>query len=418
MYEGKPLVLVIGSTSTGRTPIAAGLLRHALGAGVVVRTAGVLAHDGEGAAPEAQMAMEQLGIDISRHLSRPLDPQDHRNAELLLAVDRGTELVLFTEFRNDSRIACLSTLANLPDVLDPHRMPLGVWVASVRQLHDQVTKAVPIIRERLGIAGQEPLPFPKRKVERRKQNEPKPFVLGTGARVQWDDDEEMQRLLRLIEQGQSVEEPGLDVITAEQSDAVQNGTGDLLTSTQVEVDLPEANAETSSIADGALAEQPTIGSTSSAVPAVDQVLSEPEPSQLDVPAAATPEPVVAHTEAPAEPMVADAPTTLNTADSGTRVEHVTRMTRLLEMAGQAPEIVDWERLRGELVNRLRAVAQQGTGAMDFAPAATLMIEGKLVQLAVQPPAEALQLLRRSIERLAAPLKPAELATIGAELGQW
>src|SRR3712207_2151016 len=101
MYEGKPLLLVVGGSDTGRTPIAAGLLRRALGAGVVVLTAGVLSHAGESAAPEAQMALEQIGVDISRHISRPLDSVDHRAAELLLAVDRGTELVLFTQFPQD-----------------------------------------------------------------------------------------------------------------------------------------------------------------------------------------------------------------------------------------------------------------------------------------------------------------------------
>ncbi len=59
MYEGKPLAIVVGSSNTGRTPITAGLLRRMLGAHVAVQTAGVLAHEGEGAIPEAQMALEQ-----------------------------------------------------------------------------------------------------------------------------------------------------------------------------------------------------------------------------------------------------------------------------------------------------------------------------------------------------------------------
>ena len=65
MYEGKPLALVVGNTDTGRTPMAAALLRRALGPHVIVQTAGVLSHAGEGATPEAQMAIEQIGLTFT-----------------------------------------------------------------------------------------------------------------------------------------------------------------------------------------------------------------------------------------------------------------------------------------------------------------------------------------------------------------
>lgn len=361
MYEGKPMVLVIGGTDTGRTPIAAALLRKALGAGVIVRTAGVLSHDGEGAVPEAQMALDQLGIDISRHLSRPLRHAEHRNAELLLAVDRGTELVLFSEFPNDPRVACLAALADMPDVLDPHRMPLGIWVAATKQLGDQVAAALPLIRALLKIEGQAPLPPPERRIERRKSNGSRgPLVLGTGHKMDWDRDEEMQRLMSLIN-----------------SDAPPG-------------DEAEPNGEPDALESGAIAAEPSIDDAAQG--SVDMWnVSEP------VPADPTP--------SPASP-------------AATRTEHVARIAKVLAAAEELPEIVDWGRLRSDLITRLRAIGEQAHGAMDFAAAATLMIEGKVQQCKTLPNADALLLLRRSVRRLAEPVGAGDLAEIGNELGQW
>ncbi len=378
MYEGKPMVLVIGSTDTGRTPIAAALLRRALGAGVAVRTAGVLAHEGEGAAPEAQLALDQLNIDISRHISRPLRYEEHARAELLLAVDRGTELVLFADFPNDPRVACLPVLANMPDVLDPHRMPLGVWIAAMRQLHDQVQAALPIIRERLGIQDQAPLPITPPKVERRRSASRRTSpVLGSGVRVTWEQDPEMQQLLAMIgsDDGQGPSRPDAP---ADSSDG------------------PATTAYWSDAGD----QQRTTG------------WLPPDDSSADGPTAAAD---MSHRSAPGPSAHEQA---LPVAADASREEHVRRMERMLEAAAEAPEIVDWLRLRGELVSRLRAVAAQAQGALDFAPAASLMLEGKLMQCAALPAADALDLVRRSINHLAAPVTADKLAAIGANMAEW
>ncbi len=156
MREGRPLVMVVGGSGTGRTPMVAGLLRAALGEDAVVQTGGVLAHTGESAVMEAQMALEQLGVSLREHRAQPLTAEHRRHADLLLAVDRGTALVLHSEFPHDERVVSLAALCDQPDVLDPHRMPLGVWIATARQLQGQVTQAVPELRQRLRLAPASP----------------------------------------------------------------------------------------------------------------------------------------------------------------------------------------------------------------------------------------------------------------------
>lgn len=360
MYEGKPLLLVIGGSDTGRTPIAAGLLRHALGGSAIVLSAGVLSHAGESAATEAQMALESIGIDISNHVARPLDDTEHRQAELLLAVDRGTEMVLFTRFPNDPRVACLSELAESPDVLDPHRMPLGVWVAIVHQIQQQIDKALPNIRRLLAIPEHEAQPLPTQE-----SLGYTPLTIGSPQR--WDSDEDMQRLLRLIDDGRAAQ-------TEIEAAPTTNGAAHLPS------EESSQNAE---------------DSTDAAVTPLDQARAETSDT-----AQAAPE-----STAPVE-------------QPSSRAEHVARLDKLLAAAGDVPEIIDWQRLRQELISRLRTIAQQAEGPADFAPAAALMIEGKLVQHSALPGAEALFLLQRSVARLGKPLSGADLATIGGELAQW
>jgi protein-tyrosine-phosphatase len=359
MYEGKPLLLVIGGSDTGRTPITAALLRKALGPDVIVQTAGVLSHKGESAAPEAQLALEQFGIGINRHIARPLDDAEHHTAELLLAVDRGTELVLFTRFRNDPRVACLSVLAEAPDVLDPHRMPLGVWISVTRQLQEQVLKALPTLRQRLGLREQESQPMEPFE-EQRPAIEPP--VLGFSPKMQWDNDEDMQRLMQLIDDEQTAG-------TAVTPEASTNGRADL----SHDADSGEVDADEDERAIPAQAEAHAPTSTPETAPRTETI---------------------------------------------SRAEHIARLAKMLEVAQDVPEIIDWIRLRQELVDRLRAVAQQPTGPTDFAPAATLMIEGKLMQSATLPSAQGLYLLHRSITRLSTSINAADLATIGGNLAEW
>lgn len=324
MYQGRPLLLVVGATDTGRAPMVAALLRRTLEPEATVLSAGVLAHQGERAAIEAQMAMEQLGLDLSAHVSRALGESEYAHADVLLAVDRGTEMVLFARFPNDRRIACLSALAEQPDVLDPHRMPLGVWVATAQHLEQHVQRALPALRTRLGLATQ-----------------------ATGA-----------------------------------------------------------------------------GPTPAAAPAVSPPVRAAETTSEDLfamlasPSAHAAPPAAAAGPPAASAAVPTAGPTPAAQQRPSRAEQVARMLRLLTITEEAPEIVEWTRLRHQLLAALRSVAEQSTAASDLTPAATLMIEGKLQQCSALPDGAGLLTLKRVIARLEQPLSGTDLADLGQELAQW
>ncbi|WP_029214776.1 low molecular weight phosphatase family protein [Kallotenue papyrolyticum] len=324
MYQGRPLLLVVGATDTGRAPMVAALLRRALGAEVAVHSAGVLAHQGERAAPEAQMAMDQLGLDLSDHVSRALGEAEHAHADVLLAVDRGTEMVLFTRFPNDRRVTCLSLLADQPDVLDPHRMPLGVWVATAQQLEQQVQRALPELRARLGLSAQNAA-----------ETTPPP-----AAREAWQP-------------------------------------------------IPTTATDPETMF-AMLASAPPLASAPEQDAATARAAQDTSPTSV----AATKE------------------------RAAGRAEQVQRMLRLLAIAEEAPEIVDWVRLRDQLLARLRAVAAQPHSGQDLTPAAVLMIEGKLQQCSALPDGAGLLTLKRVIARLEQPVSATDLPGLGQALATW
>ncbi len=70
--------------------MAEGLLRHALAengcSDVAVSSVGTWAYHGNPAMPEAVTTLEELGIDISEHHSRPIDPEELNEAALIVAM--------------------------------------------------------------------------------------------------------------------------------------------------------------------------------------------------------------------------------------------------------------------------------------------------------------------------------------------
>src|SRR4051794_37577179 len=147
MIDGRPAILVVGAADTGRAPLLAALLRRELGGHVAVSSAGVLGHAGEPASAEVHLVLEQYGLTLGAHMARHLDSESIQGADLLLAIDRGTAYVART--RTQAPVLALSDLAQAEDLPDPHRMPLGVWIATAQAYKAQLTFGLPAIRARL-----------------------------------------------------------------------------------------------------------------------------------------------------------------------------------------------------------------------------------------------------------------------------
>lgn len=89
--EGRVLkVLFVCTGNLCRSPMAAGLLRHALEergcTGIEVASAGTWAGNGGRAMPEAVAVLRERGVEIGSHRSRPLDPKEVEEADLVVAM--------------------------------------------------------------------------------------------------------------------------------------------------------------------------------------------------------------------------------------------------------------------------------------------------------------------------------------------
>jgi protein-tyrosine-phosphatase len=146
-------VLVVCTANICRSPMAAGLLQHALAAqpeplrSLKVESAGVAARRGERVSENSVIALKKVGIDISQHVSQPLTQElldrcsvvicmteSHRAMIQLQAEPPPKHLYLFREFmpqKGDKEIS------------DPFGGPLRVYELA----RDEMVEAIPSLVE-------------------------------------------------------------------------------------------------------------------------------------------------------------------------------------------------------------------------------------------------------------------------------
>lgn len=84
-------ILFVSLTGGGRAQIGAALLARATGDAVDVHTAGSAATTGVDS--NVQVAMQELGIDLSEEFTRPLTPEVLENADLIVTMGRSVGAV-------------------------------------------------------------------------------------------------------------------------------------------------------------------------------------------------------------------------------------------------------------------------------------------------------------------------------------
>jgi protein-tyrosine-phosphatase len=146
-------VVIVCTANICRSPMGAGLLRHALAGqpeplrSLQVISAGVAARAGEPVSENSVVALRKVGIDISQHVSRPLTQQliddalavicmteSHRAMIQLQADPAPQHIYLFREFMpaNADR-----------EIPDPFGGPLKVY----ELCRDEMVEAIPSLVE-------------------------------------------------------------------------------------------------------------------------------------------------------------------------------------------------------------------------------------------------------------------------------
>lgn len=147
-------LLIVCTANICRSPMAAGLLRHALAAqpeplrSLKVMSAGVSARPGEAVSENSVIALRKVGIDISNHSSRQLTQQlldsavavicmteSHRAMIQLQADPAPRHLHLFREFMEEGD----------KEIPDPYGGPLKIYEVC----RDEMVEAIPSLIEYL-----------------------------------------------------------------------------------------------------------------------------------------------------------------------------------------------------------------------------------------------------------------------------
>ncbi len=139
----KPVIAVVCTGNTCRSPMAEALLREKLAKklgsedAVRVISAGVAAGAGMGASPQAMEVMGGRGLDLTGHCSRPLDDSVMKVADLVLTMTAGHRAAILAAWPEmHDRIFPLRRDGG--DITDPVGMPLEVYERCAEQIDSEL----------------------------------------------------------------------------------------------------------------------------------------------------------------------------------------------------------------------------------------------------------------------------------------
>lgn len=143
----KPVITVVCTGNTCRSPMAEALLREHLNKkfgsedAVRVISAGVAAGSGMGASPQAIEVMGKRGLDLTGHASRPLDESVIRVADLVLTMTQGHRAAILAAWPEmQDRVFPLRQDGG--DISDPVGMPVEVYERCANQIDEELAKWV------------------------------------------------------------------------------------------------------------------------------------------------------------------------------------------------------------------------------------------------------------------------------------
>jgi protein-tyrosine-phosphatase len=144
----KRTLLTVCTANTCRSPMAAGLLAHALAAqpeplrSLQVVSAGVAARGGEPVSANSVAALKRVGLNIDRRVSRPLSPALVDDALAIFCMTEGHRSMIRLRFNPPPRHLYLwreFIPAGDPEIADPFGGNLRVY----ESCRDEMVEAIP-----------------------------------------------------------------------------------------------------------------------------------------------------------------------------------------------------------------------------------------------------------------------------------
>jgi len=143
-------VLFVCSGNICRSPMAAEYCRRRAAEvgldGLVVDSAGTLGIEDEPAADDARQVMAEIGVDLSRHRSKGIRPEDLRSTDYTIVMERRHLRYLSQHHPHATDRRLL--LRSFEEASDPHpyapdlKDPIGLPIESFRELVPLVSRCV------------------------------------------------------------------------------------------------------------------------------------------------------------------------------------------------------------------------------------------------------------------------------------
>lgn len=155
MFRGETLkILIVCTGNTCRSPMGEGILKHLsekYNIKVEVRSAGIAAFDGDRANKNAILALDNIGIDISSHISHQLHGDMIEDADIILTMTRNHKDSIISRFPNNTKkIYSLNDYAFgiEKDIEDPYGGSLQDYESARDEIYIALEKIVKNIGKR------------------------------------------------------------------------------------------------------------------------------------------------------------------------------------------------------------------------------------------------------------------------------
>ncbi len=148
----KPVIVLVCTGNTCRSPMAEALLKEQLRLkfgnddAVQVLSAGVAAGQGSMASPQAVQVMEDRGLDLTGHSSRPLDDAVMNVADLVLTMTRGHQAAILAAWP-DMHDRVFTLRRDGGDISDPIGMSAEVYEACAAQIDTELSAWVEALND-------------------------------------------------------------------------------------------------------------------------------------------------------------------------------------------------------------------------------------------------------------------------------
>lgn len=149
-------ILFICSGNTCRSPVAEAIFTKMieedpyLSERLFVDSAGINALAGSPATNEARLVMEERGLSLEAHKSKPVSKEIAEKSDLILVMEKRTETWLFRRYRDARGKTFLLSefVGERGDVMDPYGKGIEAYRSTAKQIENYLNKLVNKLKEK------------------------------------------------------------------------------------------------------------------------------------------------------------------------------------------------------------------------------------------------------------------------------